>query len=50
MALSSKQAEKVAQEKQRASRGMGDSPARAAKYAQEVRDYAARERAIVASR
>lgn len=42
--LSKKQAEKVAKEKQRASRAMGDSPAKAWRYGQEVRDYASKER------
>ncbi len=44
MALSKRVAEQVAKEKERASRGMGDSPEKAARYAQEVRDYARRER------
>ena len=44
MALSPRQADKVAREKQRASLAAGDSPAKAAKYAQEVRDYARRDR------
>jgi hypothetical protein len=44
MALSKSAAEKVAKEKERASLGMGDSPAKAARYAQEVRAYARRER------
>jgi hypothetical protein len=44
MALSKQQAEQVAQEKKRASLGMGDSPAKAEQYAQGVRDYAAKER------
>lgn len=35
--------EQVAQEKRRASLRMGDSPAKADKYAQEVRDYAAKD-------
>jgi hypothetical protein len=34
--------EQVAQEKKRASLRMGDSPAKAEKYAQEVRDYDAK--------
>lgn len=44
MALSPRQADRVAREKQRASLAAGDSPAKAAKYAQEVRDYARRDR------
>jgi hypothetical protein len=44
MASSKRQAEQVAQEKRRASLRSGDSPAKAERYAQEVRDYAARER------
>lgn len=36
--------EQVAAEKQRASRSMGDSPAKAKKYADEVRAYDAREK------
>lgn len=34
--------EQVAQEKKRASLAMGDPPAKAERYAQEVRDYAAK--------
>lgn len=45
MALSQRQAEQVAREKQRSSLAGGDSPAKAAKYAREVREYAAKERA-----
>lgn len=44
MALSQRQAEQVAEEKRRASLAMGDSPAKAAKYAAEVREYAKKER------
>ena len=44
MALSPRQADRVAREKQRASLAAGDCPAKAAKYAQEVRDYARRDR------
>jgi hypothetical protein len=36
--------EQVAREKERMSLRSGDSPERAARYAQEVRDYARRER------
>jgi len=35
--------EQVAQEKQRASLAMGDSPGKAAKYAAEVREYAKKQ-------
>ncbi|MDT4995411.1 MAG: hypothetical protein QOH97_5303 [Actinoplanes sp.] len=45
MALSKRQAEQVAKEKERASLNRGDSPAKAKKYADEVRAYAAKERA-----
>ena len=44
MALSGRQAERVAREKERMSLRSGDSPEKAARYAQEVRDYAAKER------
>lgn len=36
--------ERVAQEKKRASLGMGDSPVKAEKYAQGVRDYDAKQK------
>lgn len=44
MASSKQEAERVAREKERASLRMGDSPAKARRYADEVRDYARRER------
>jgi hypothetical protein len=44
MALSERQAERVAQEKKRMSLRSGDSPAKAERYAQGVRDYAAQQR------
>lgn len=43
-ALSKAQANKVAEEKKRMSLRMGDSPAKANRYADEVRAYARRER------
>jgi hypothetical protein len=39
--MTDKVTEQVAREKRRASLKMGDSPAKAEKYAQQVRDYAA---------
>ena len=44
MASSERQAERVAKEKERMSLRSGDSPAKAARYAQEARDYARHER------
>lgn len=43
--MTKKVTEQVAREKQRASRRMGDSPQKAARYAQEVRDGAAKRAA-----
>jgi hypothetical protein len=40
--MTKKVTERVAQEKYRASKAMGDSDAKARKYAQEVRDYDAK--------
>lgn len=45
MASSKQEAERVAQEKERASRAMGHSAEKAKRYGDEVRDYARRERA-----
>lgn len=45
MASSERQAERVAQEKKRASLRSGDSQKKAERYAQEVRDYVKAERA-----
>lgn len=39
-----RQVERVAQEKKRMSLRSGDSPQKAERYAQEVRDYAAKDR------
>lgn len=41
--MTKKVTEQVAQEKERASLAAGDSPKRAERYAQEVRDYAAKQ-------
>jgi hypothetical protein len=43
-ASSRREADQVAKEKERASLRMGDSPIKAKKYADEVREYARRER------
>lgn len=45
MASSKRQAEQVAKEKERMSLKMGDSPEKARRYGDEVRDYARRDRA-----
>jgi hypothetical protein len=44
MASSERRADKVAREKERMSLRSGDSPAKARKYADEVREYARQER------
>lgn len=43
-ASSRREADRVAREKERASLRMGDSPVKAKRYADEVREYARRER------
>jgi hypothetical protein len=45
MALSKRQADQVAREKERISLRSGDTPQKGRRYADEVRAYAARERA-----
>jgi len=42
--MTKKVTEQVAEEKRRASLAMGDSPAKAARYAAEVREYAKKQR------
>jgi hypothetical protein len=44
MALSERQAEQVAKERERSALAAGDSPAKAKRHADEVRAYARRER------